>query len=45
MVLLTLEKTPRSKSFLADKLQLIAIVFLLAIAGLGLFFYFFRKRN
>lgn len=45
MVLLTFEKTPQTRSFLADKLPLIAVVFLIAIAGLGLFFYFFRKRT
>jgi protein SCO1 len=45
IVLLTLEKGPEEKSFLSGKLQLIAIVFLLLIAGLGLLFYFIRKKT
>ena len=43
LVLLTMEKDPREKSFLAGKLQLIAVVFLLAIMGVGLLLYFIRK--
>jgi protein SCO1/2 len=45
IILLALEKNPKEKSFFAGKLQLIAVVFLLVILGLGLFFYFFRKRS
>jgi protein SCO1 len=45
IVLLTLEKDPKEKSFFAGKLQLIAIVFLLAIAGAGIFLYVFRKKQ
>lgn len=44
IILLTLEKGPHEKSFLAGKLQLIAIVFLIVIAGLGVFLYLFRKK-
>jgi len=44
LVLLTLEKDPHEKSFLAGKLQLIAVVFLSAILGVGLLFYFIRKK-
>ncbi len=44
LVLLTLEKDPRKNDFLAGKLQLIAVVFLLAMVGVGIFLYFFRKK-
>ena len=44
LVLLTLEKDPKEKSFFAGKLQLIAVVLLLAILGVGLLFYFLRKK-
>ena len=45
LVLLTLEKTPGEKSFLAGKLQLLAVVFLIAIFGLGLFFFILRRKK
>jgi protein SCO1 len=45
LVLLTMEKDPRSKSFFDGKLQLLAVVFLLAIMGLGLFLFFIRKKS
>lgn len=45
LVLLTMEKGKKEKSFFAGKLQLIAVVFLLAIFGVGLLFYFFRKNK
>lgn len=44
IVLLTLEKNPNEKNFFAGKLQLIAVVFLIAIVGVGLFLYLFRKK-
>jgi protein SCO1/2 len=44
LVLLTMEKDPKEKSFFDGKLQLIAVVFLLAIFGVGLLFYFLRKK-
>jgi protein SCO1/2 len=40
LVLLTLEKGKHEKSFFADKLMLIAIVFLVAIFGWGFYFLF-----
>jgi protein SCO1/2 len=45
IVLLTLEKDPKEKSFLAGKLQLIAVVLLLTMAGVGLFLYLFKKKS
>ncbi|HEV7781149.1 MAG TPA: SCO family protein [Chitinophagaceae bacterium] len=45
LVLLTMEKDPKSKSFFDGKLQLLAVVFLLTIMGLGLFLFFIRKRS
>jgi protein SCO1/2 len=44
IILLALEKNPKEKSFFVGKLQLIAVVFLIVILGLGLFFYLFRKK-
>lgn len=44
IILLALEKNPREKSFLAGKLQLIAVVFLIVILGMGVFFYLFKKN-
>lgn len=45
LVLLTLEKGPKEKSFLAGKLPEIAVVVFMAILGLGLLFYFLRKKS
>lgn len=45
LVLLTMEKDPSRKSFLAGKLQLIAVVFLLAILGVGLLLFILRKNK
>jgi protein SCO1/2 len=45
IILLNLEKDPKEKSFFAGKLQLIAVVFLIAIAGVAIFFYLFRKKT
>ena len=45
LVLLTLEKGPKEKSFFAGKLQLIAVVVLIAILGVGLLLYFLRKKS
>ena len=45
LVLLTLEKNPKEKSFFEGKLELIAIVFLLAILGVGLLLFFIRKKS
>ncbi len=43
IVLISLEKDRKRKSFLADELDLIAVVFLLTLAGLGIFFVLIRK--
>lgn len=45
LVLLTMEKDPKAKSFFDGKLQLMAVVFLIAIFGVGLLFFFFRKKT
>lgn len=45
LVMLTMEKDPNKKSFFAGKLQLIAVVFLLAIFGVGLLMYLLRKKS
>ncbi len=45
LVLLTMEKDPKSKSFFDGKLELMAIVFLLAIMGVGLLLFFIRKKK
>ncbi|OSZ81478.1 SCO family protein [Chitinophagaceae bacterium IBVUCB2] len=45
LVLLTMEKDPKSKSFFDGKLQIMAVAFLLAILGVGLLLFFFRKKS
>ncbi|MBL7744425.1 MAG: SCO family protein [Chitinophagaceae bacterium] len=45
IILLTLEKDKTKKSFLAGKLQLLAVVFLMAIGAVGVFLFIFRKRK
>ena len=45
IILLTFEKDPNSKSFFDGKLQLIAVVFLLVVLGLALFFFFIKKKS
>ena len=45
LVMLTLEKGKKEKSFFAGKLQLIAVVVLVAIFGVGLLLYFLRKKS
>ena len=45
LVMLTMEKDPKKKSFFDGKLQLIAVVFLLAIFGVGLLFFVLRKKS
>ena len=45
IILLTLEKSPKEKSFFAGKLQLIAIVFLIVILGVGIFLFLFSKKS
>ena len=45
IVLLTLEKDPKEKNFLAGKLQLLAVILLLTGAAVGLFLYLFQKKS
>lgn len=45
LVLLTLEKDPKRKSVFAGQLQLIAVVFLIAIFGVGLLIFLLRKKQ
>jgi protein SCO1/2 len=45
IVLLTLEKDPHEKSYFADKLQFLVIAALIALVGVGIFLYFFRKNK
>lgn len=45
IILLTLEKDRTKKSFLAGKLQLLAVVFLMAIGSVGVFLLIFRKKG
>lgn len=43
IVLLSMEKDPKRKRFFEGKLELIAVVFLLSLVGLGVFLYFLKK--
>jgi protein SCO1 len=45
LVLLTMEKDPRAKSFFDGKLELIAVVFLVAIFSVGLLLFLLRKKK
>lgn len=45
IILLTMEKDPSKKSFFDGKLQLIAVVFLVAILAVGTLLFFFRKKS
>lgn len=45
LVMLTMEKDKSKKSFFAGKLQIMAVAFLLAIAGVGLFLFVFKKNK
>ena len=45
IIFLTMEKDTNRKSFFAGKLQLIAVVFLLAILAVGFLLYFMRKKD
>jgi len=45
IIFLTMEKDPGRKFFLAGKLELIAIVFLVAIVGVGLLLFIIRKKE
>ena len=45
LVMLTMEKDPKKKSFFAGKLEIMAVSFLLAIVGVFLLLYFLNKKN
>jgi protein SCO1 len=45
IIYLTMERDPNRKSFLAGKLQLIAVVFMVAILSVGLLLFFIRKKE
>ena len=45
IIFLTMEKDPRRKSIFAGKLELIAIVFLVAIVGVGFLLFIIRKKE
>jgi len=45
IVLLSLEKDKKRKSFLSDQLELIAVVFLLTLIGLGIFLWVLKKTK
>lgn len=45
IILLTLEKDPKERSFFAGKLQLLAVVILLAMIAVGIFLFIFRKKD
>ena len=45
LVMLTMEKDPNKKSFFAGKLQHIAVVFLMAIFGVGLLMFLLRQKK
>lgn len=45
LVLLTMEKDPKAKSFFAGKLEIMAIAFLAAILGVGLLVFFIKRKN
>jgi protein SCO1 len=45
IVLLMLEKDKKKKSFFAGKVELVGVVFLLALVGLGIFLFVLRKTR
>jgi protein SCO1/2 len=45
IILLSKEKDKTKKSFLAGKLEIIAVAFISAIVGVGLLLFFIRKKN
>jgi protein SCO1/2 len=45
IIFLTMEKDRKKKSFLSGKLQLLAVVFLMAIGAVGVFLFIFRKKG
>jgi protein SCO1 len=45
LVLLTMEKDPKARSFFAGKLQLLAVAFLCAIFGVGLLLFILKRKK
>lgn len=45
IILLTMEKNPNRRSFLAGKLEIMAVAFIAAIIGVGLLIFFIKKRK
>ena len=45
IILLSMEKDKSRKGFLAGKLQMLAVVFLLALVAVGIFLYIFRNKK
>lgn len=45
LIMLTMEKDPAKKGFLGGKLQLIAVVVLIAMIAVGLFLFIFQKKR
>ena len=45
IILLTMEKDPNRRSFLAGKLEIMAVAFIAAIIGVGLLIFFIKKRK
>lgn len=45
IILLTMEKDPNGKSFLAGKFEIMAVAFLAAIIGVGLLIFIIKKRK
>jgi protein SCO1/2 len=43
IVLLSLEKDPKRKKFFEGKLEMIALLFLIALVGLGALFFLIKK--
>ena len=45
IIMLTMEKDPKRKSFLAGKLEIMAVAFIAAIVGVGLLVYFIKRKK
>ncbi|HUM64352.1 MAG TPA: SCO family protein, partial [Chitinophagaceae bacterium] len=45
IIFLSMEKDPNRKFFLSGKLGVMAVVFLMAVLGLAILFYFLRKKE
>lgn len=45
IIMLTMEKDPKRRSFLAGKLEIMAVAFIAAIVGVGLLIYFIKNKK